>query len=214
MNEMSARALTMEELENVNGGKVTIQDILKSTTAILMFPWTHRGQVPQVHQENKKPLSLCKDYYSVLEIKIQNAFFCLVPIHDNRNNIKFYFSTYPVTHLPTYDKKVFYRYWEKGGGWSPVAASSSPRVSIWRMSSPPPASSSPATTALARKWSVWPQLLVRWRIPTLRQAQGPNQIPTLRQAQGPYTMAAVSSRLQPILKTISQRKLQLGGSSA
>ena len=37
-NEMSARALTMEELENVNGGKVTIQDILKSTTAILMFP--------------------------------------------------------------------------------------------------------------------------------------------------------------------------------
>ena len=38
MNEMSARALTMEELENVNGGKVTIQDILKSTTAILMFP--------------------------------------------------------------------------------------------------------------------------------------------------------------------------------
>ena len=38
MNEMSARALSMEELENVNGGKVTIQDILKSTTAILMFP--------------------------------------------------------------------------------------------------------------------------------------------------------------------------------
>ena len=37
MNEMSARALSMEELENVNGGKVTIQDILKSTTAILMF---------------------------------------------------------------------------------------------------------------------------------------------------------------------------------
>ena len=64
MNEMSARALSMEELENVNGGKVTIQDILKS-----------RGQVPQVHQENKKPLGLCKDYYSVLEIKIQNAFF-------------------------------------------------------------------------------------------------------------------------------------------
>ena len=32
MNEMSARALSMEELENVNGGKVTIQDILKSTT--------------------------------------------------------------------------------------------------------------------------------------------------------------------------------------
>ena len=37
MNEMSAHALSMEELENVNGGKVTIQDILKSTTAILMF---------------------------------------------------------------------------------------------------------------------------------------------------------------------------------
>ena len=37
-NEMSARALTLEELENVSGGKVTIQDILKSTTAILMFP--------------------------------------------------------------------------------------------------------------------------------------------------------------------------------
>ena len=37
MNEMSARALSMEELENVNGGKVTIQ-VLKSTTAILMFP--------------------------------------------------------------------------------------------------------------------------------------------------------------------------------
>ena len=74
MNEMSACALSMEELEQVNGGKVTIQDILKSTTAILMFPWTHRGQVPQVHQENKKPLGLCKDYYSVLEIKIQNAF--------------------------------------------------------------------------------------------------------------------------------------------
>ena len=29
-----------------------------------------------------------------------------------------------------------------------------------------------------------------------------------------YTVAAVSSRLQPILKTISPRKLQLGGSSA
>ena len=38
MNEMSVCALTMEDLENVNGGKVTIQDILKSTTAILMFP--------------------------------------------------------------------------------------------------------------------------------------------------------------------------------
>jgi hypothetical protein len=41
-------------LEQANGGNVTIDDILKSTTAILMFPWTHRGQVPQVHQENKK----------------------------------------------------------------------------------------------------------------------------------------------------------------
>ena len=38
MNEMSACALSMEELEQVNGGMVTIQDILKSTTAILMFP--------------------------------------------------------------------------------------------------------------------------------------------------------------------------------
>ena len=75
MNSQKAQELTKEELEQVNGGKVTIQDILKSTTAILMFPWTHRGQVPQVHQENKKPLGLCKDYYSVLEIKIQNAFF-------------------------------------------------------------------------------------------------------------------------------------------
>ena len=75
MNSQKAQELTKEELEQVNGGnKVTIQDILKSTTAILMFPWTHRGQVPQVHQENKKPLGLCKDYYSVLEIKIQNAF--------------------------------------------------------------------------------------------------------------------------------------------
>ena len=33
-----AQELTKEELEQVNGGKVTIQDILKSTTAILMFP--------------------------------------------------------------------------------------------------------------------------------------------------------------------------------
>ena len=33
-----AQELTNEELEQVNGGKVTIQDILKSTTAILMFP--------------------------------------------------------------------------------------------------------------------------------------------------------------------------------
>ena len=59
MNSQKAQELTKEELEQVNGGKVTIQDILKSTTAILMFPWTHRGQVPQVHQENKKPLGLC-----------------------------------------------------------------------------------------------------------------------------------------------------------
>jgi len=29
--------LTKEELEQVNGGKVTIKDIMKSTTAILMF---------------------------------------------------------------------------------------------------------------------------------------------------------------------------------
>ena len=37
--------LTKEELEQVNGGnKVTIQDILKSTTAILMFPGTHRNK--------------------------------------------------------------------------------------------------------------------------------------------------------------------------
>ena len=32
-----AQELTKEELEQVNGGKVTVQDILKSTTAILMF---------------------------------------------------------------------------------------------------------------------------------------------------------------------------------
>lgn len=51
MNSQKAQELTKEELEQVNGGKVTIQDILKSTTAILMFPWTHRGQVPQVHQK-------------------------------------------------------------------------------------------------------------------------------------------------------------------
>ena len=37
-NCQKAQELTMEELEQVNGGKVTIQDILKSTTAILMFP--------------------------------------------------------------------------------------------------------------------------------------------------------------------------------
>ena len=58
-NIQKDQELTKEELEQVNGGDVTIQDILKSTTAILMFPWTHRGQVPQVHQENKKPLGLC-----------------------------------------------------------------------------------------------------------------------------------------------------------
>ena len=58
MNSQKAQELTKEELEQVNGGKVTIQDILKSTTAIWMFPCTHRGQVPQVHQENKKPLGL------------------------------------------------------------------------------------------------------------------------------------------------------------
>ena len=38
MNSQKAQELTNEELEQVNGGKVTIQDILKSTTAILMFP--------------------------------------------------------------------------------------------------------------------------------------------------------------------------------
>ena len=39
MNSQKAQELTKEELEQVNGG--------------------HRGQVPQVHQENKKPLGLC-----------------------------------------------------------------------------------------------------------------------------------------------------------
>ena len=38
MNCQKAQELTKEELEQVNGGKVTIQDILQSTTAILMFP--------------------------------------------------------------------------------------------------------------------------------------------------------------------------------
>ena len=39
MNSQKDQELTKEELEQVNGGnKVTIQDILKSTTAILMFP--------------------------------------------------------------------------------------------------------------------------------------------------------------------------------
>jgi len=37
-NSQKGQKLTKEELEKVNGGKVTIQDILKSTTAILMFP--------------------------------------------------------------------------------------------------------------------------------------------------------------------------------
>ena len=37
-NCQKAQELTNEELEQVNGGKVTIQDIMKSTTAILMFP--------------------------------------------------------------------------------------------------------------------------------------------------------------------------------
>ena len=37
-NRQKDQELTKEELEQVNGGKVTIQDILKSTTAILMFP--------------------------------------------------------------------------------------------------------------------------------------------------------------------------------
>ena len=37
MNSQKAQELTKEELEQVNVGKVTIQDILKSTTAILMF---------------------------------------------------------------------------------------------------------------------------------------------------------------------------------
>ena len=36
-SQMKAQELTMEELEQVNGGKVTIKDIMKSTTAILMF---------------------------------------------------------------------------------------------------------------------------------------------------------------------------------
>ena len=55
-NSQKAQVLTNEELEQVNGSGPSIQDILKSTTAILMFLWTHRGQVPQVQQENKKQL--------------------------------------------------------------------------------------------------------------------------------------------------------------
>jgi bacteriocin-like protein len=37
-NSKKAQELTNEELEQVNGGDVSIQDILQSTTAILMFP--------------------------------------------------------------------------------------------------------------------------------------------------------------------------------
>ena len=37
MNSQKALELTKEELEQVNGGKVTIKDIMSSTTAILMF---------------------------------------------------------------------------------------------------------------------------------------------------------------------------------
>ena len=36
-NSQKAQELTKEELEQVDGGKVTIQDIMKSTSAILMF---------------------------------------------------------------------------------------------------------------------------------------------------------------------------------
>ena len=36
-NSQKAQELTKEELEQVNGGKVTIKDIMSSTTAILMF---------------------------------------------------------------------------------------------------------------------------------------------------------------------------------
>ena len=39
MNSQKAQELTKEELEQVNGSSgPSIQDILKSTTAILMFP--------------------------------------------------------------------------------------------------------------------------------------------------------------------------------
>ena len=37
MNSQKAQELTKEELEQVDGGKVTVQDIMKSTSAILMF---------------------------------------------------------------------------------------------------------------------------------------------------------------------------------
>ena len=36
-NSQKAQELTKEELEQVDGGKVTIKDIMSSTTAILMF---------------------------------------------------------------------------------------------------------------------------------------------------------------------------------
>ena len=36
-NQKKAQKLTQEELEQVNAGKVTIKDIMQSTTAILMF---------------------------------------------------------------------------------------------------------------------------------------------------------------------------------
>ena len=38
MKSQKVQELTTEELEQANGGNVTIDDILKSTTAILMFP--------------------------------------------------------------------------------------------------------------------------------------------------------------------------------
>jgi lactobin A/cerein 7B family class IIb bacteriocin len=37
MNSQKAQELTKEELEQVDGGKVTVQYIMKSTSAILMF---------------------------------------------------------------------------------------------------------------------------------------------------------------------------------
>ena len=37
MKSQKVQELTAEELEQANGGNVTIDDILKSTTAILMF---------------------------------------------------------------------------------------------------------------------------------------------------------------------------------
>ena len=38
MNSQKAQELTKEELEQVNGGKVTIQDIMKDSGLLLMFP--------------------------------------------------------------------------------------------------------------------------------------------------------------------------------